>query len=852
MSTTAGSGQPWTRPIAVAFSIYICLLCSTAARVNAQAPYTNPVIGDPSHVEHELADPFVLKWNGQYFIYFSGSPIVAYHSTDLVHWDLVGPVLQASDRPDAWNQSDIWAPEVVYHNGKFYMYYTASRKSDDWRVGEMARRIGVAVSDSPRGPFIDSGQPVTPGWGIDPTVFRDPDGGAEYLFYSYLYEPQFPGAGIVADRLTSWNTVAGQPSHVTRGSEAWEDKDGDPNDSSLRYTNEAPTVIKRHGHYYMMYSAGSWDLPTYALAYATSDTPPSGRMDGPGWKKVVPPILRSTPLVDAPGHNALVKAPNNVDDICIHHARVVPFLDPWNRLPFVDRLYWNHDRMFMQQPSLADLPAPNRPIFSSYGNGNGNDGHIAADYGRGKTMHVTPQVGPYTHFVYEVNLRMLPKEPAPVAREASVGREEEPGAGALVFYQDEDNWVRASIESKVVALRARIAGKNLSPVTREFPPGFVPEAFHQLLITRNGGRVEVQLDGVKMLAETYNLGGKSGAFGTFSVQTPVEFGSQALTPFYEDTFDSPDAIESWSTSPSSNWLVQEGALHQVGGGGNRVIALKGDSADNYEFSASLLWRDNDSLASRAGVVAAADQPGAELVLAGFDRNSWPFARFWVQHVLGNEVRDSFSVGLPRGFQYDAYHTIRVSKQGSAFTFFLDGQEIADARFSIGISKPGLFTEGVRAAFDDVSMTHRVVPQNLIMDASLESEQWDGRVPSKENPWKFSGTARANYCCAHSGLRRLVIESGGGTAQQTIPGLAPGRYTLHAWVLSTAGAQATLTVDDFGGTPVHASAEGTQWHRISVDFTVPEGHSSATLSMSAPAQADSKGYVAADDFYLFQQ
>jgi len=109
-------------------------------------------------LEHELADPFVLKWNGQYFVYFSGSPIVAYQSTDLVHWDLVGPVLQASDSPNAWNQIDVWAPEVVYRNGKFYMYYTASRKSDDWRVGEMARRIGVAVSDSPRGPFVDSGK----------------------------------------------------------------------------------------------------------------------------------------------------------------------------------------------------------------------------------------------------------------------------------------------------------------------------------------------------------------------------------------------------------------------------------------------------------------------------------------------------------------------------------------------------------------------------------------------------------------------------------------------------------------------------------------------------------------------
>ena len=373
-----------------------------------------------------------------------------------------------------------------------------------------------------------------------------------------------------------------------------------------------------------------------------------------------------------------------------------------------------------------------------------------------------------------------------------------------------------------------------------------------MLITRNGAQLDLQLDGVNVLSGTYNLGPKPGAFGTFSVQTPVEFGYQAVTPFYEDTFDRPEAIESWSKSPAGNWLVQEGALHQVGAVGTRSIALKGDAADNYEFSASLLWRDNDSVASKAGIVAAAQKEGSEFVLAGFDRNIWPFARFWVQYVAGNQVRDSFSVGLPRGFQYDVYHTIRVCKQGSAFTFFLDGQEIADARFSIGASQPGLFTEGVRVAFDNASMTQRVVQQNLVLNAGFESEQWDGSTPSKDNPWRFSGKARANYCCAHSGLRRLLIEGGDGVAQQVIPGLAPGRYTLHAWVLSTAGVQTKLGVDDFGGPPVLVSAEGGQWHRVSADFTVPAGHSSATVSFSGRVQANSKGYVAADDFYLFQQ
>jgi GH43 family beta-xylosidase len=822
----------------IRFLYVVFVLVLLTAESNAQAPYTNPVIGNPQHVEHEIADPFVLKWNGEYYLYTSGDPITAYQSTDLIHWSSTGPVLQSSDKPEAWNQADVWAPEVVYRNGKFYMYYTASRKSDDWRVGEMARRIGVATSLSPRGPFVDSGKPVTPGWGIDGTVFRDPDGGAEYLFYSFLYEPRLPGAGIIADRLTSWNTVEGKSSNITRGSESWEDKDGDPNNGSLRYTNEAPTVTKHYGRYYMMYSGGSWDLPTYSLAYATSDVPPEGGLASNGWHKFVLPILRSTPLVDAPGHNALVKAPNNVDDVCVYHARGVPFLDPWNRLPFVDRLYWNHDRMYMNQPSLGDLSVPDRPIFASYGK---------KDQRQTDVSQIVPQLSAYTNFIYEINLRTF-------ARDAKESRNtptenEFAGAGAIVFQKDENYWIHVSIEAGIVALRAKIAGKLLSPVVHELPPDFVPEALHQLLITRNANRFDVLLDGVHVLTASYNLNGQRGGVGPFSVKMPAEFGYQALTPYYEDVFEAPDSAQSWQAQ-SGTWLVEQGGLHQVAGGPNRSVVLKGDSTDNYEFTASVLWRDNDSLTSKVGVVAA--QKNKELVLAGFDKTIWPFARFWVQHVSDGATRDSFSVGLPRGFQYDVYHTIRVIKQSTAFTFFLDGKEIAAARFPIGAAQPGVFTEGARAEFDDLSMKFVVVPQNLILNPGFETEQWDGTHATRDNLWVLSGGARPNDCCAHSGLRRLIITGTEGAAKQLVANLTPGHYTLHAWVISTGGLESQLSVSDFGGQAVRTAAGGEQWHRVSLDFTIPDGHAEATIHFDAGVPSGSSGYAAADDFYLFKQ
>ena len=830
--------------------VNLLLLFLLSATAFAQRPYTNPVVGDPQKPGGGIADPFILKWNGEYYLYCTGDPITAYHSTDLVNWDFIGPVLSSSKNADAWNQADVWAPEVVYRNGRFYLYYTAAKASPDWRVGEMTRRVGVAVSDSPAGPFVDAGQPVTPGWGIDGHVFKDPDTGEEFLFYSYLYEPRLPGAGIVADRMTAWDAVAGRPAHIVRGSEAWEDKDGDPNNGTLRYTNEGPTVIKRHGRYYLMYSGGSWDLPTYALAYAVSDSVLQGGLSGPGWRKVVPPILRSTNFVEAPGHNSLVKAPNNVDDICAYHARVVPFYGPGDRLTLIDRLYWMHDRMWMQPPMLAETAPPDRPLFAD--NFNRADGPlgdhwqtVAGDWrvtgnqarqarsASGQSVALL-QTEKLNNYVLEVNLRS-----------AQANHSIRAAIGVVAYYADADNHVDVWLDrdDRMLITAGRLKGENIAPQQTALPPGFRFDVWHQLLITRNGGRVTVALDGVNLQTRSFEMG--AGLAGLQTINTQGDFDGVALTSFYEDTFDDPAV--NWTTK-SGVWVAEEGALHQVAGGG-RSIALKGDAAENYEFTASVRVRDADSVTAKAGVVAAANDSD-EMILAGFDKNIWPFARFHVQRLVKGESRESFSVDLPRGFDYDAYHTIRVVRQGAAFTFWLDEKETAAARFNPGAARPGLFTEGMRAAFDDCAMKRLIVPQNLLLNGSFETEQWGEHAAS--NVWKLSGKARPNECCAHTGLRRLLITGGDGEARQQVTGLEPGRYTLIAWLINSGGVESEITVTPQGAAAKRAATASEKWTRVSVDFEIGKGHNSVTVAVGAKIKAGAQGFAAADDFYLFKQ
>ncbi len=121
-------------------------------------------------------------------------------STDLVNWTYVGDAF--TQRP-AWVRPDagLWAPEVVYLNGKYHLYYTAS----DTVAGGSA--IGVATSESPTGPWVDSGAPaVEPHpapccadsrrWTFDADVIQDPSG-QNWIYYGSYF------GGISVRRLSA-------------------------------------------------------------------------------------------------------------------------------------------------------------------------------------------------------------------------------------------------------------------------------------------------------------------------------------------------------------------------------------------------------------------------------------------------------------------------------------------------------------------------------------------------------------------------------------------------------------------------------------------------------------------------
>ena len=324
--------------------------------------FRNPVISGEPGDDH--GDPFAIKYLDSYFLYHTGETsgrrgVSVHRSVDLVHWEFQGYALEAAETGWAW--ADLWAPEVVYERGTFYMYIsgrdrTAGPSAGPWHFGEgdAGRRVGVARATSPLGPFVPDERPLTDSWSIDAHPFRDDDG-SMWLFYN-VRTSDFPGAdglpgtGTVCDRLLAPDRLEGRPAPVTFPSEAWE---GVP--TKDWFWNEAPYVLKRRERYYQMYSGGSFADSSYAIGLSEATSP-----RGPWRKYPGNPVLTSGGRIVGPGHHSFVFGPDVATRYAIYHAYVE---GEGGRKVNLDRLFWAGDRPLIAGPTEDEQPRPPGPRF---------------------------------------------------------------------------------------------------------------------------------------------------------------------------------------------------------------------------------------------------------------------------------------------------------------------------------------------------------------------------------------------------------------------------------------------------------------------------------------------------------
>ncbi|MFC6605032.1 family 43 glycosylhydrolase [Ectobacillus funiculus] len=323
--------------------------------------YSDPLI-------EKRADPHIFKHTDGYY-YFTAS--VPEYDRIILRRAKTLQGLATAEEKVIWTKhasgemgAHIWAPEIHYIDGKWYIYFAAGAAEDIWKIRPYVLECG---DENPlTGTWTEKGMMQKPAdstaftnFSLDSTTFEN--NGKRYFAWA-----QKDGGNsnlYIAEMSNPW-TITGKAVMISTPDYSWE-RQG-------YWVNEAPSVLKRNGKIFMAYSASATDA-NYSLGLLTaSDT--SDLLDPKSWVKSPEPVLRSdeTTGLYGPGHNSFTVAEDGKTDILVYHARSYkdiqgdPLYDP-NRHTRVKRLTWNADGTpnFTSVPVKGAVPGPTMSVTAN-------------------------------------------------------------------------------------------------------------------------------------------------------------------------------------------------------------------------------------------------------------------------------------------------------------------------------------------------------------------------------------------------------------------------------------------------------------------------------------------------------
>lgn len=325
-------------PLAILFILNGCSSTAQTDKKGNNGPepctFSNPVA--------DGQDPWVIKKDGFYY-YIESSGGEMYVSKNGSLTELEGDKQKVWAQPDTgWNRSNLWAPELHYLNGKWYVYYTAG---DTDGSPFLRQRSGVLESktDDPQGEYTDKGMLYTGDniqnqketkWAIDLTPLQVD--GQLYAIWSGWEENEdtdrTPQHLYIAEMENPW-TISSNRMKISSPEESWET-------GTELAINEGPQILKNEeGDVFVIYSASESWLPAYNLGQLrlTGDDP----MNPDHWEKKGP-VFKGTDEVHGVGHASFTTSPDGSEHWIAYHTKVSP--DPgWNRVVHLQPFEWNED-----------------------------------------------------------------------------------------------------------------------------------------------------------------------------------------------------------------------------------------------------------------------------------------------------------------------------------------------------------------------------------------------------------------------------------------------------------------------------------------------------------------------------
>jgi len=301
----------------------------------AAEEFNNPIV-------EQRADPFIYKHTDGFYYFSATAP--EYDRIELRRAATIQELGAAAPKT-IWTKhatgamgAHIWAPEIHFIDGKWYIYFAAGYAEAIWNI-----RIFVlenASANPLEGTWEEKGQLKTnwSSFALDATTFEHR--GARYLVWAQK-APKIEGNTnlYIAEMDTPWS-IKGKQVMLSKPEYSWEQK--------LFWVNEGPAILKRNRRIFLAYSASGTDA-NYCLGLLTASEE-SNLLDPASWSKSPQPVFQTSRENGqyGPGHNCFTTSADGQDDVLVYHARNYekiegdPLNDP-NRHTRVQILHWNAD-----------------------------------------------------------------------------------------------------------------------------------------------------------------------------------------------------------------------------------------------------------------------------------------------------------------------------------------------------------------------------------------------------------------------------------------------------------------------------------------------------------------------------